>query len=179
MKNIKKMSRTMNFTFIGMPGCGKSCMAHAISGKVKMKMVDVDRLIEKEQGKKLQQIIDDVGLEGFKKIEEQTLLSSDWDNILLSPGGSAVYYEEAMKHLKKCGKIIYLYVGLDTLLKRLGDYSQRGVVIKEGQTFEDLYNERCALYEKYADVKINCDGKAYKYYQSQVIKYIKSVLKNK
>ena len=82
----------MIFTLIGMPGCGKSCMGRAISGKVKMKLIDSDKLIEQRTGKKLQAIIDEVGIEGFRQIEEETLLSITDDNVIISTGGSAVYY---------------------------------------------------------------------------------------
>ncbi len=167
----------MIFVLIGMPGSGKSCLGRAISGKLKMRALDSDKLIERKHGKKLHEIISEVGLDGFKAVEEAALLDIKEDKIILSTGGSAVYYPKAMDYLKSIGKIIYLYVGIDELKRRLGDFSKRGIVMKDGQTIEDLYRERCALYEKYADITINCDGNAYPRYQAEAIKAIQRAIR--
>ncbi len=168
----------MIFTLIGMPGSGKSCLGRAISGKLKMRSIDSDKVIERIHGKKLHQIIEEVGLEGFKKVEEEALMSINDDKLILSTGGSAVYYPRAMEHLRSKGKIIYLRVGIPELKRRLGDFSKRGIVMREGQTIEDLYAERCALYEKYADIIIDCDGNAYPRYQAEAIKAIQNAIRN-
>jgi len=166
----------MTITLIGMPGAGKTCMGKALSRKLNMKVIDGDKLIEQRTGKKLHEIITDVGLEGFKKIEEETLLSINEDNIIISPGGSAVYYESVMEHFKKMGIVLYIYVSPKVLIDRLGDFSKRGIVLKEGQTINDLFAERTPLMEKYADIKINCNGSAYSYYQREAIEKIKKYM---
>ena len=166
----------MIFTLVGMPACGKSCMGKAIASKLKMKLIDGDRLIESRYGKKLQEIIDEKGLDAFKKIEEETLLSIEDDNIVLAPGGSAIYYDSVMKKCKERGKVIYIYVSLPIIKERLGDYSQRGVVLRPGQTIDDLYEERTKLYEKYADITINCNGRNYGKYRKEMIEKIKDCL---
>ena len=163
----------MVFTFIGMPGSGKSCMGRAMAGKLKMKLIDSDKLIEKRCGKKLQELIDELGVEEFRRIEEETLLSISGDNLIISTGGSAVYSDAGMRHLKELGKVFYLFCSCDTVKKRIGDFSKRGIVLKPGQTIIDLYNERAPLYKKYADVTILCDGDAYPQYQSAVIRAAK------
>ena len=121
----------MTFTLIGMPGCGKSCMARSLSRKLKMKYIDGDKLIERNYGKRLWEIIEECGIEDFKKIEEEALLSIKDDNAIIAPGGSSVYYPAVMEHCKKLGKIIYLYCSYDIIEQRLGDFSKRGVVLKE------------------------------------------------
>lgn len=163
----------MVITFIGMPGSGKSCMGRAMAGKLKMKLIDSDKLIEKRCGKKLQELIDELGVEEFRRIEEETLLSITGDNLIISTGGSAVYSDAGMRHLKDLGKVFYLFCSCDTVKKRIGDFSKRGIVLKPGQTIADLYNERAPLYKKYADVTILCDGEAYPQYQSAVIRAAK------
>ena len=70
-----------------------------------------------------------------------------------------VYGKEAMDHLKEISTVVYLKVSMDDLLKRLGNLKDRGVAIAEGQTFADLYRERVALYERYADVTVDENGK--------------------
>ena len=163
----------MVITFIGMPGSGKSCMGRAMAGKLKMKLIDSDKLIEKRCGKKLQELIDELGIEEFRRIEEETLLSITGDNLIISTGGSAVYSDAGMRHLKELGKVFYLFCSCDTVKKRIGDFSKRGIVLKPGQTIADLYNERAPLYKKYADVTILCDGEAYPQYQSAVLRAAK------
>ena len=91
----------MLYTLIGMPGSGKSCMSRAVSGKFNMKALDADKIIENRIGKKLNEIINELGMEEFRKIEEETLLSINENNTILATGGSAVYYDSAMQHLKK------------------------------------------------------------------------------
>ena len=163
----------MVITFVGMPGCGKSCMGRAMSGKLKMKLIDSDKLIEKRYGKKLQELIDELGVVEFRRIEEEVLLSIEGDNLIISTGGSAVYSEAGMNHLKELGKIFYLFCSYETVRERIGDFSKRGIVLKPGQTIKDLFDERAPLYKKYADVTILCDGNAYPQYQSAVIRAAK------
>ncbi len=167
----------MTITLIGMPGAGKTCMGKALSKKLGMKVVDGDHLIEKITGKKLQTIINEEGTDAFKKIEEEVLLSIKEDNIIITPGGSAIYYESVMKHFSSMGPVVYLYVSPKNLLKRLGDYSKRGIVLAPGQTIEDLYNERRPLLEKYSDITVNCDGGYYSYYQKDAVEKIRAFKK--
>ena len=169
----------MTITLIGMPGSGKSCMGRALSRRLGMKTLDGDRLIEKNTGRQLQDIINEDGLEAFKAIEEETLLSITDDNIIITPGGSAVYYDSVMQHFKEKGIIVYLYVSPEVLLERLGDFSRRGIVLKEGQTINDLYLERAPLLEKYADITINCDGDSYTKYRCIAERKIRAIMKNK
>ena len=165
----------MVYTFIGMPGSGKSCMSRAIGKKLNIKAIDADKIIESRTGKKLHEIISENGLDGFKKIEEEILLTIDsQDDLILATGGSAVYYERAMMHFKEIGKVIYLYVSFETMMERIGDYSKRGIAMRPDQTIKDLYNERAALYEKYADVTVNCDGTDYNKYRREVALAIKN-----
>ena len=168
----------MTFTLIGMPGSGKSCMGRAIASKLKIKNIDSDRLIEKRIGRPLQEIINADGLDAFKKIEEETLLSIEGGDFVLSTGGSAVYYDKAMSHLKTLGPIIYLYASFETIQKRLGDFSTRGVVLRPGQTLKDLYDERVILYKKYADITLICDGNAYPRYQAELLEVINRTFYN-
>ena len=85
--------------------------------------------------------------------------SIETENTVIATGGSVVYCEEAMDHLKKIGKVVYLRLSLDSLAKRLGNLEKRGVLLKEGQTLKSLYEERVPLYERYADIVIDEEGK--------------------
>lgn len=167
----------MTITLIGMPAVGKSCMGRAIAKKFNMRLIDGDKVIEQTEGRKLQQIMDEDGLEGFKAIEERTLLTIDDDNIVFTPGGSAVYYPAVMEKFKKSGIVIYLYASAEVISNRLVDFSKRGVVLKKGMTMQDLYNERAPLFEKYADITVSCDGTAFSKYKYDAIRKIEDYLK--
>jgi len=165
----------MIFTLVGMPGAGKSCLGKAVSSKLKIKLIDADKMIEERTGKKLQTLIDEIGVVRFREIEEETLLSitpSPDTHYILSTGGSAIYSTKAMNYLKTIGKIIYLYCSYETIVERVGDYSQRGIVFKPGQDLLGLYEERVPLYEGFADITVSCDGKAYARYKKNLIKAI-------
>lgn len=166
----------MTITLIGMPAVGKSCMGRAIAKAFNMKLVDGDKVIEATDGRRLQQIMDEEGLDGFKRIEEKTLLTIDEDNIVFTPGGSAVYYPAVMERFKEKGIVVYLYASAEVISNRLVDFSKRGVVLKPGMTMQDLYNERAPLFEKYADITIDCNGTAFKQYKTLGIKEITKYL---
>ena len=168
----------MIFTLIGMPGAGKSCMGRTVSGKLRLPLIDSDKLIEKRFGKKLQTILDELGVDEFRRVEEEVLLelTSGDEHVILSTGGSAVYYPAVMDKFKKDGIVVYLYASAEVISNRLVDFSKRGVVLKEGMTMQDLYNERAPLFEKYADVTVNCDGTAFAKYRHEAIKKITDYL---
>ncbi len=167
----------MNFTLIGMPGSGKSCLGRILASKLKMKLVDTDKLIEKKHGKKLQTLIDELGVQKFRAIEEEVLSEIEGDNLMISTGGSAVYSHKGMMHLKSISKVLYLYCSYETILDRLGDFSKRGIVLKPGQTIKGLYFERTPLYKKYSDYTLNCNGKAYSRYQANAIGLLSTLIK--
>lgn len=151
-------------------------MGRAIAKKFNMKLIDGDRVIVKTDGRPLQQIMDEEGLEGFKQIEERTLLTIKDDNIVFTPGGSAVYYPSVMEQFKKSGIVVYLYASAKTIANRTVDFSKRGVVLKEGMTMQDLYNERAPLFEKYSDITVNCDGVDFLRYKWDALKKIEDYL---
>ena len=169
----------MIFTLIGMPGSGKSCMGRAVSSKMKLQLIDSDKLIEQKYGKKLQTILDELGVVEFRRVEEQTLMDIEAPkdkHLILSTGGSAVYSKAAMDYLRTQGKVIYLYCSCDTIIERIKNPDDRGIVLKPGQTLTDLYYERTPLYEASADITVSCDGKAYPRYQRTLIDAISSVI---
>ena len=142
---------------IGMPACGKSTVGVLAAKTLGYRFVDSDLVIQERTGKKLHRIISKEGREGFLAIEEAVNLSlgNDDSPAVIATGGSAVYSEAAMAHFKEVGTVVYLRLSYDTVEKRLGNFTHRGVVMPEGYTLRDLYNERCALYEAYADVIID------------------------
>ncbi len=148
----------MSIILIGMPSCGKSTLGVLLAKKLGYRFIDTDLLIQEREGMLLHEIIEQKGIEGFLEIENEICGSVTDTKAVISTGGSAVYGEEAMQSLAKLGKIVYLRVSLETMLSRLGDYVHRGVVIRKGETLEDMYNERKELYERYADTVISVEN---------------------
>lgn len=147
-----------NLVFIGMPAVGKSTVGVVVAKQLGKRFVDSDLLIQEQEGKLLREIIAEVGEEEFLKIESRVNCNINVQNSIISPGGSVIYCEEAMEHFKKIGTIVYLKASFQTIKRRIRDPKKRGVVLREGQTFRDLYEERVRLYEKYADITVSEDG---------------------
>lgn len=146
-----------NIIFIGMPASGKSTIGVVVAKRLGYDFVDTDLLIQKQENRLLKEIIADVGNEGFLAIENQVNRDLQVEHAVISPGGSVIYCQEAMEHFKKIGTIVYLQVSFETINQRISNAKNRGVVLKEGQTLEDLYEERIRLFEKYADYTISED----------------------
>lgn len=155
MKNAK----TNNITLIGMPGAGKSTLGVVLAKVLGYEFLDSDLLIQKQEKRKLHRIIEEEGYEGFRQIENRVNAFIEAEETVIATGGSVIYCQEAMEHLRSISTVVYLRLPLEALSKRLGNLKGRGVLLKEGQTLESLYLERSPLYEKYADVIAEEEGK--------------------
>ena len=149
------MGKKTNITLIGMPASGKSSVGVVLAKRLGKKFVDTDIVIQEKYGKLLKELIEEHGDEGFREIEDEVNAGLDLDNSIISPGGSVVYGEKAMQHLKEISVIIYLELSYTAIKSRLGDLRERGITLKEGQRLKDLYLERVPFYEKYADITVN------------------------
>ena len=146
-----------NVILIGMPGCGKSTIGVLLAKMIGYNFIDSDILIQEKENKKLYKIIEENGLKYFKDVENEVNKNINVKNTVIATGGSVVYGTEAMEHLKEIGTIVYLKVSKEELKTRLGNFKTRGVAIEKGKTFDDLYEERTPLYEKYADITISSE----------------------
>lgn len=148
-----------NVVLIGMPGSGKSTVGVLLAKRLGLGFIDTDLLIQEEAGRTLQDIVDGDGYQALRRIEEQVLLRLDVRRQVISTGGSAVYSEPAMTHLKSGGLVVFLDIPLDVVVARIGDYSARGISRRPDQSLEQLFSERFGLYSRSADVAIGCVGK--------------------
>lgn len=150
-------AQTQNIILIGMPGAGKSTLGIVLAKIMNKSFIDADLIIQNQMDKTLQKIIDSLGPDGFIDVENQILSEITAENTVIATGGSAVYSDAAMNHLSEIGTVVYLKISYETLLARLSDFSERGVVLKGGMgmSVRDLYDERRPLYEKYADITVD------------------------
>lgn len=147
-----------NIILIGMPGCGKSTIGVLLAKNLAYGFLDSDLVIQEQSGRKLQDMIDEMGPEAFSAFEDAVNATLIPHNTVIATGGSAVYGTRAMEHFKEIGTVVYLKASYETIEKRIRNFATRGIVIPEGQTFRDVYNERTALYEKYADITVDVDA---------------------
>lgn len=161
-----------NIILIGMPACGKSVTGVILAKSLKMNFIDADLLIQERAGKSLQDIINADGIETFKSIEEEVRNAINVKNTVIATGGSAVYYDSAMRHLKENGVVVYIEASLATIKKRLKNIRTRGVAMEKGQTIDGLYEMRVPLYEKYAD----CTVRSHRYRAENTVEDIISGL---
>jgi shikimate kinase len=140
-----------NLVLIGMPSAGKSTLGVLAAKALGMDFLDTDILLQTLQGERLQALMARHGRERFLQLEAQAILSLSPEHTVIATGGSVVYDAAAMRHLKQLGRVVYLEVPFDEIVRRLADTATRGVVMREGQSLRALYQERTPLYERYAD----------------------------
>lgn len=154
VRKMKNKTGKNNIILIGMPGCGKTTVGTELSERMGYGYIDSDSVLVAREGKRLSEIIADVGTEAFLDIEAKVNSELCASRCIIATGGSVVYRDKAMQELKKMGTVVYLKYPYEVIAARLGDLKKRGVVLKEGDTLADLYKERTALYEKYADITV-------------------------
>ena len=159
-----------NIILIGMPGSGKSTCGVLAAKALLKNFFDTDLLFQGLEEKKLQDIIDENGIEYFLAAEERTILSLDINATVVATGGSVVYSAKSMEHLKKSGKIIFLNLSYNTMVDRIKNITTRGVVVKKGKSLKDMYNERLPMYQKWADVIIDCDNNTVEQTVAEIVK---------
>lgn len=144
-----------NIVLIGMPGVGKSTVGVILAKELGYQFVDSDLVIQNQTGKLLREIIEEKGVDGFIAVENEVNAGLQAEKSVIATGGSVVYGKEAMEHLKEIGTVVYLKLSYELLQSRLGNLKGRGVVLRDGQTLLDIFEERSVLYEKYADLTVD------------------------
>ena len=147
-----------NVTLIGMPSAGKSTIGVLLAKRLGYSFINADILIQEKEGRLLKEIIAQEGMDGFLQVENRVNASIEAKRSVIAPGGSVIYGKEAMEHLKEISTVVYLKMSYEELERRVGDVVDRGVALKEGMTLRDLYDERTAYYERYADITIDEEG---------------------
>jgi shikimate kinase len=144
-----------NITLIGMPGAGKSTVGIILAKIMSFGFIDTDVLIQINRQKSLQEIIDGSDYLNLREIEEEEILKINIGSHVIATGGSVVYSERAMSHLRSISNIVFLEVEFEEIKRRIHNFKTRGIAKAETQTFRDLFDERQSLYKKYADLTID------------------------
>ncbi|MBB3060369.1 shikimate kinase [Microbulbifer rhizosphaerae] len=153
------MKKYKSVVLIGMPGAGKSTLGVLLAKELAMDFVDTDLLIQSREGKTLQEIIDGSDYLNLRRIEGEVISSAELPSHVIATGGSVVYSAEGMVNLRRLGPVIFLHCSAEELRRRIHNYESRGIAKAPGQSFEELFAEREALYRKYADITVDCDGR--------------------
>ncbi len=148
-----------NIILIGMPGAGKSTIGVLLAKTLLMSFTDTDLLIQNKYGKALSDIISERGTKSFLEIEEDVICKVNCSNTVVATGGSAVYGNAAMERLKTDGITVYLKLSPEIVKSRISDIRARGVALPHGTTIDEVFAERKPLYEKYADITVDCENK--------------------
>lgn len=143
-----------NIILTGMPSCGKSTLGRMLAKELGYAFIDTDDIIIQRNGCPLKDILDNEGLDGFIRREEEAVCSVTAENTVIATGGSVVYSPKAMEHLKSLGRVVYLCLDYSEVERRLGDLHERGVAIAPGKTLRDLFDERTPLYNQYANLVV-------------------------
>lgn len=149
-----------NITLIGMPGAGKSTIGVLLAKRLGYAFHDTDITIQVQTGKTLAQLMLDIGGDALMEVESNIIASLDPCREVIATGGSAVFGKNGMANLQRCSQIVYLKVSLEEIERRVGDLVARGVVLNGCKDVRELYDQRVPLYEQYAQITLDCDGKS-------------------
>ena len=143
-----------NIILIGMPGAGKSTLGVGLAKAVGYDFIDTDLLIQRQAGMTLGDYLHNHGYLALRRLEAEVIQGLDSTSTVIATGGSAVYSDEAMYHLKASGYVVYLQCTLDVLDGRIASMSDRGIAAPSGQTLADVQAERIPRYEHFADLTV-------------------------
>ena len=166
---MREQKKADNVTLIGMPAAGKSTVGVLLAKRLGYSFVDVDIVIQEQEKRLLKEIIAQEGMDGFMAVENRVNAALQAEQSVIAPGGSVIYGREAMQHFKKIGTVVYLKLSCASIAERLGDLKERGVTLREGQTLAQLYDERVPLYERYADVTVDCENKSIREIVAEIV----------
>jgi len=152
----------MNIVLIGMRGSGKTTVGKLLALKLGREFIEMDELITQKVGLTIPQIVEKNGWEKFRDIEEEiTGEVAKRDNIINAAGGGIVTREKNIAQLKESGVLVWLTASVDTLVRRIGEDSQRPLLVGRSrrEDMEMTLTERKPRYQKAADLVVDTEDK--------------------
>lgn len=165
-----------NIVLVGMPGSGKSTLGILLAKKIHYGYIDSDSVIVAQEGKLLPELIEELGNDGFLDLEARVNRALNVRRCVIATGGSAIYRGDVIEKMKDTGIVVYLKIPYEEVERRLGDLKKRGVVLKDGYTLKDLYDERAPLYELHADYIVELNNDSVEYSAEKVRKTVQHEL---
>jgi len=162
-----------NITLIGMPGSGKSTIGIVLAKAIGYTFIDTDILIQNQENKLLNEILEDNGISRFLNIESRVITSCDYEKCVIATGGSAILLENTMNYLSNISSIVFLKLNLDKVCERINNIHTRGIVMDKDQSLKDIYEIRMPLYEESADIIVDCNNKSFEEIVSYIVKLVK------
>ena len=144
----------------GMMGVGKSTIGRLIAKRLKLKFIDVDKVIERYEEKSIKRIFEDSGEIYFRKLEEKiTFKILKKKKAVIALGGGAFMNSEIREKVIKSCISIWLKVNLDVLIKRYKKNNRRPLLAKKKSETDvrKIYQSRKKIYSL-ANFKVNCDN---------------------
>ncbi len=144
----------------GMMGVGKSTIGRLLAKRLKVKFIDVDKVIEKKEQKSIKKIFEDDGEKYFRKLEEKITFKTlkNKEAVIALGGGAFINSEIREKILKSC-KSVWLKVDLNKLINRYKRNNRRPLIDKKklDTDVKKIYQSRKKIYSL-ANFRINCDN---------------------
>ena len=147
-----------NLTLTGMMGVGKTTIGKRLAKKLNYTFVDVDRIIEEQEGETISSIFKNKGEDYFRKIERHiTITELKKNNSVISFGGGAFLNSSIRQYSRKHSVSFWLDVPIEVLIKRLKKSKNRPVLGKEktNDAIKKIYFIRKKFYNM-ADCRIKC-----------------------
>ena len=143
-----------------MMGVGKSTIGRLLAKRLKVKFIDVDKVIEKKEQKSIKKIFEDDGEKYFRKLEEKITFKTlkNKEAVIALGGGAFINSEIREKILKSC-KSVWLKVDLNKLINRYKRNNRRPLIDKKklDTDVKKIYQSRKKIYSL-ANFRINCDN---------------------
>ena len=152
-----------NIVLIGFMGAGKSTIDGMMHEAFSMEVIEMDQVIEDQQGMSIPEIFEKYGEEYFRDLETNLLIDMQArQNVIISCGGGVALRERNVKEMKRNGKVVFLTASPETILERVRDDDDRPLLNghKNVEYISRMMETRRPKYEAAADFIISTDGKS-------------------
>jgi shikimate kinase len=153
-----ELNLTKNLVLTGMMGVGKSTIGERLAKKLSYKFVDIDKMIESQEGCSINSIFRKKSEEYFRKLENKiTLNEIKKKKCVISLGGGAFLNQKIRRAVKISTVSFWLDVNLSILTSRLSKSKMRPLLIEKNlnETVKKIYLERKKIYNE-ASFRIKC-----------------------
>jgi len=152
------MKSKKNLVLLGMMGSGKSTIGELVAKKLNMKLIDIDKVIEKETNMKIAKIFSEKGEQFFRDLEEKiTLKSLAQSGKVIALGGGAFINEKIRNEVRKNNFSLWLNWNSYKLINRVKKNKKRPIASNLNYNeLKELIEKRAKIYSK-AQFKLSCD----------------------